>query len=241
MTKDQIICTSIGAGILVLFIILYCILKSKENKNKSKALEFLDNILDEIKEIVLTSISNIDISDLKNLKIEEIIASILKDIYDGIWEFVQNKINERDDKDIVDKTALKFLNNKNFIDKYIDTIVEKFDVESHIETKISDIQDEEGQKVLDKSEKEDKDLQEEFSDSKKYFTNEVSENDLTVGEDLEEIPQIELDKLNPQTDEEEKIDLENDSSVEVIDDDIFYDKAGRARSKKTGRYTKVPK
>ena len=51
----------------------------------------------------------------------------------------------------------------------------------------------------------------------------------------------ELSELNPQVDEPEELDPENDPSVELIDDDIYYDKSGKARSKKTGKWVKLNK
>ena len=40
----------------------------------------------------------------------------------------------------------------------------------------------------------------------------------------------ELVNLNPQTDEEEELDIEGDDSVEVIEDDTYIDSKGRKRS-----------
>ena len=64
---------------------------------------------------------------------------------------------------------------------------------------------------------EDKKLQETFSDSKQY-NEESSYNDLPPVEETV-IPEEELSKLNPQTDEIQDYDPETDSSVEVVEED----------------------
>ena len=86
----------------------------------------------------------------------------------------------------------------------------------------------------------DNNLQEEFSDQEKYIE-ESTDDDLTHGEMVNKPTEEELNELNPQVDEEEELDPKNDPSVEVIDDDIYYDKSGRPRSKKTGKWVKANK
>lgn len=94
---------------------------------------------------------------------------------------------------------------------------------------------------MEELEEREEELTEEFSDTEKYVE-ESKEEDLPSGDSGLLPTEEDLAELNPQRDEEEEeLDPENDISVEVIDDDIYYDKAGRARSKKTGKWTKDPK
>ena len=219
---------------------------AKKSGSKQEALDFLNGLAGELKRIIISIITSISIDDLKDLDettAEKIGTSILKRIYDGAWEYIQEvaQKNLDNNKDFFTGAVLAILSNKEFIEKFIRDLLNK---ENPITGLINDRSIELSYDIAkvraEKLEKDDEDLQEEFSNQEKYIE-EVTDEDQTSGEDINEPTPEDLSKLNPQVDEEEELDPENDPSVEVIDDDIYYDKSGRPRSKKTGKWVKVGK
>ena len=246
--NENMIYTFVGLGILAIFIILYLVIACKRNGNKGKAYEFLNGILEQIKKVVLGALANIPLSDLKDPeKLAEFVDKALDDIYDKVWEFIQSVVNKKEEG-AIDEAALVFLNNKKFVDKYVREIVDELQVKEQIEEKAIEQVDLIAQETLDKSAEEDLENQEKFSDKSMYIDELDEDADLTRGLDTgsptDAIEGYEEPELNPQRDEEEVLDPENDASVEVIEDeedDIYYDKSGRARSKKTGKWIKTSK
>ena len=244
MTNDLLL-VLIGLGVIVIIAAIFVIYTVKKSGDKKEANKFLEGLTDELKEMILKLIRNFDPSIIKDIteadiiKIEEI---IIKNIYDVTWEYVQKVVEEKskEDSDFFTKAILALLENKEFVEEFIRDLLEKGSTMSIIHSRAQYLQLSIAENRIEECETKEQELQEEFSDQEKYFEN-ANEDDIPVGEYIDEPTEEELSKLNPQRDEdEEELDLDNDISVEVLEDDIYYDKSGRARSKKTGKWTKDP-
>lgn len=240
MNQDLLL-TLIGLGVLLIIGIAVVAVSIKKTGDKKEARGFLEGLAKQLEDVILEAISKISLKDLTDITdIEKIEADILKKVYDTAWNYIQ-KVIEDSDQDFFTKAILALLNNKEFVEDFIREFING-NIANIIWSKSRTILIDTAQDKLDESEKEDKELQEEFSDKDKYFE-EVTDEDQTHGEAKEEPTEEELAELNPQVDEPEELDPENDSSVEVVDVDneIYYDKSGRPRSKTTGKWVKVDK
>ena len=251
MSNQDLLITLIGLGFIIIVGIIVVAVSVKKSGDKQKANEFLEGLSNELKNLILKVIRSFDIADLDNLNEDTIInieTSILKEIYETCWNYVKNvaEKNSQEDQDFFTQAVLALLENKDFVEKFIRKLIESESLTQTIQGKAEMLE----QKIVDEkmvdSVEEDTELQEEFSDQDKYIE-ELKDEDQTHGEVAEEPTEEELSKLNPQVDEPEDLDPDNDISIEVVEDttneneDIYYDKSGRPRSKKTGKWVKVNK
>lgn len=228
---DQKILSLIIGVCLVLIIGLIVFLRYKlspKEEDKKAAMDFLLQLKDELYETIIKIIVDFDYTTYPSLVDMEI------DITNKIIEACRKCINEElaNSKDMLSVLMLKCLNS-DMIEKFIESIIAEFNVKSLIDNKIFEM----ASTRCNIIEKEDKELEEKFSDEELYNDSEIKDSELEEAEEVE-VPEEELDKLNPQVDDEEEFNSE-DESMEIVDDDIYYDAAGRARSKKTGKWIKV--
>jgi hypothetical protein len=248
MSNQDLLVTLIGLGVIVVIAIVFLIYRIRKTGDKQEANDFLEGLYEELKLLVLKVIKSFSLDDLENIDkdtIAKIENAILKSIYDTCWNYVKNVVekNVDDNKDFFTQAVLAFLENKEFVEEFIKKLINSESIGVVIHEKATLLLDNKAEKVLEESIEEDKELQEEFSDQEKYIE-ELKDEDQTRGEEVEEPTEEELSRLNPQVDEPEELDPENDPSVEVVEDednDIYYDKSGRARSKKTGKWVKLDK
>lgn len=205
--------TLIG-GLVLLVLIITAIeirLSSDSYKNgKESATSFLASLTNTFYNSIIEIINGIDLSSYSTLI--EFETDVLSQIYDKMWDFVEGQIAEAAKTDILSAVALKILN-KDFLTKFIDDLIEQ----NQILDKIMDRWNSKIETTSESMVEEDKKLQETFSDSKQY-NEESSYNDLPPVEETV-IPEEELSKLNPQTDEIQDYDPKTDSSVEVVEED----------------------
>lgn len=218
-------------GILILgFLIVAIVIRFKTKPSiydKESAQNFLLGLSESFYEKVTDIINNINISDYDS--IEDFEVSVLSTIYEGISGYISEELEKTSKEDILSAMALKILN-KDFIIKFIDEFVKENDIEDKISNIWFDNFKSKSEEVVENDEK----LSIELSDEEKYIEN-VTEEDMIPAQEV--VPsEEELASLNPPSDEEKEYDPENDSSVEIIEDDTYLDTRGRKRSKKTGRY-----
>lgn len=205
--------TLIGGLVLLVLIITAIVIRlsSDSYKNgKESATSFLASLTNTFYNSIIEIINGIDLSSYSTLI--EFETDVLSQIYDKMWDFVEGQIAEAAKTDILSAVALKILN-KDFLTKFIDDLIEQ----NQILDKIMDRWNSKIETTSESMVEEDKKLQETFSDSKQY-NEESSYNDLPPVEETV-IPEEELSKLNPQTDEIQDYDPETDSSVEVVEED----------------------
>lgn len=246
MNQDLLL-TLIGLGVIVIIGISFVIYRIKKTGNKQEADDFLEGLSEEFKNLILKVIKSFTLEDISKIdkdSIAEIENVILKEIYNTCWNYLRNVVEKNIDtnKDFFTQAVLALLENKEFVEDFIRKLIESECLQTIIHAKASMLIEERVKEKLIESEEEDKELQEEFSDQDKYIE-ELKDEDQTHGEEIEVPTEEELAELNPQVDEPENLDPENDPSVEVIDDetDIYYDKSGKPRSKKTGKWVKLDK
>lgn len=229
MDNEKLLTLIGGLVLLVLIITAIVIRRSSDSyKNgKESATSFLASLTNTFYNSIIEIINGIDPSSYSTLI--EFETDVLSQIYDKMWDFVEGQIAEAAKTDILSAVALKILN-KDFLTKFIDDLIEQNQILDKIMDRwnskklwIVEIRrnyDRWNSKIETTSEsmvEEDKKLQETFSDSKQY-NEESSYNDLPPVEETV-IPEEELSKLNPQTDEIQDYDPETDSSVEVVEED----------------------
>lgn len=212
MDNEKLLTLIGGLVLLVLIITAIVIRRSSDSyKNgKESATSFLASLTNTFYNSIIEIINGIDLSSYSTLI--EFETDVLSQIYDKMWDFVEGQIAEAAKTDILSAVALKILN-KDFLTKFIDDLIE----DNHILDKMVDRWNSKIETTSESMVEEDKKLQETFSDSKQY-NEESSYNDLPPVEETV-IPEEELSKLNPQTDEIQDYDPETDSSVEVVEED----------------------
>ena len=244
MDSTKIIVIAIGICLLAIIAVFVILTSIKRTGNKKEAEEFLQGLSDRIRDIILEIIRTFDPSEIKDISEDTIVkieTAILEKIYNVCWGYVRDKVENELDKnpDLFTQAVLALLENKDFVEKFIRDIINGDGYYGElINSKARNLEKAIVDNKAKELEKEDKELEKEFSDQDKYFK-EATEEDLSSGEFKEEPTEEELSKLNPQVDEPEELDPENDPSVELINEDIYYDKSGKARSKKTGKWVKV--
>lgn len=244
---NDLLLVLIGLGVLAIIAVIFVIYSVKKSGDKKEAERFLDGLSGKLEDIILEIIRSFDISDLENISeigVEKIETAMLEKIYDVCWNYVKEVVEKKnaENMDFFTRAVLSLLENKEFVESFIIKLLDNATTKHIIYDKAKNLSLSTAERRMEELEEREEKLTEEFSDEEKYNIGEIDEDDLPIGEDSDLLPTEEdLAVLNPQKDEEEELDPENDDSVEVIDDDIYYDKAGRARSKKTGKWTKDPK
>lgn len=247
MNNTDLLVTLIGLGFIIIVGIIVIATSIKKSGDKKEATEFLEGLSKELQGLILNTIRNFSIDDIINLDEESVVKienTILKDIYNITWEYVKNVVEKKSETevDFFTQAVLALLDNKEFVEEFIRKLIDSKAINQVIHSRAVGLLNSSAEQRLIDSEEEDKQLQEEFSDEEKYIE-EVKDEDQTHGEDVDAPTEEEIAELNPQIDEPEELDPENDPSVEIIDEneDIYYDKSGRARSKKTGKWVKANK
>ena len=245
--NSDLLLVLIGLGFLVLVGAIFVIYSVKRSGDKKEAEKFLEGLSDKLGDIILEIIRSFDPSDIKDLTeigLEKIETAILQKIYDVCWNYIKEVVEKKnaENMDFFTRAVLALLENREFVEEFIKKLVEDPSTKHSIYNRCKYISLSTGEKRMEEMEEREEKLIEEFSDEEKYNINDIDESDLPSGDSSLIPTEEDLKVLNPQRDEEEEeLDPENDDSVEVIDDDVYYDKSGRARSKKTGKWTKDPK
>ena len=223
--------TLVGGVIILILIIIAIVIRLKTHPSeadKDAAKKFLEGLEKTFYNKMLEIVTNIDFTKYDSISTME--ANILCDIYDTIWDYVQNKTKDLANEDILTALVVKVLD-KQFVYDFIDTLIAKYKINEVIEEAWN-------KNFKDKSDEaveEDKALQDKFKDQSEYVEN-SSDKDLEPAKTITPTEE-ELSKLNPPRDEEEEYNPD-DESMELVDEDTYIDDKGRKRSKLTGRFAK---
>lgn len=229
---SKMLFTIIGAILLVICVIVAIVIRGKSNKptvaDKITAKEFLEGLSEVFYNKMLEIVNTVDIAKFDS--IEELEVTLLSDIYDACWSYTSDQLTEHAQEDILTAMVLRVID-KDFVTKFVDELINNKD----INRMISEIWDGKFKVISEEAVEEDNKLIEEFSNAEEYveeFNEEVLEEAKEVVPTEEEIaelkPQLEVDEV--------EYDPETDSSVEVVEDDVYIDENGRKRSKSTGRF-----
>ena len=213
---------SIFAGLFILailiFIILFTIVKSSGSKKKAK--EFLMGLYDNLLNLMIDTIAGFDPKKYSSL--EEFEAAILYTIYDRCWDYVSHELESGFENNEIIKAVFKRID-KDFLIQFIDKIIEEAGISDKIKNKFGCVAISSGE-----IEKADQEAAEHFADESQYVEN-SDDVELNPAEPI--VPsEEELAALNPQKDDEEEFNPE-DESMEVLDDKpeiiSVQDKRGR--------------
>ena len=223
--------TLIGGVIVLALIIIAIVIRMKNNPSaadKEAAKKFLEGLEDTFYKKMLDIITNIDFTKYDSVGTME--ANIICDIYDTIWDYIQDKTKDLAREDILTALIVKVLD-KEFVNDFIDNLVVKYKINDKLEEAWNNNFKTKSNEAVE----EDKILQDKFKDPDQYIEDSTT-SDLPPVEKTEPTAE-ELSKLNPPKDEEEEYDPK-DESMEIVDDDTYIDDKGRKRNKTTGRFVK---
>ena len=207
----------IGIGAVVIIIAALLAYKYfKDQKNgKEEAQKFLKELEEQMYLIIIECINSLDFHSFQNF--EEYEKRVLAIVYQGCWDFVNKKIEEAENKDLLSTIAKKFLTQE-YVESFIDQVLVSRDVNDTL----MNVYGADAIQSMDNSVEEK--FTEEFSDEEKYYIEEAKPEDLPPVEEVEHTEE-EIEALNPQTDEGD--DLED--AVEEVKDRIIKitNKAGK--------------
>lgn len=215
----------IGGLIVLALVILTAVfaIKKRNNNDIKAAKEFLEGLGDELIGIILSTVKEIDPSTIDS--VEEFELTILNSIYDKSWDYVVKEINSKLDDNSIIKTIVSIVD-KEYVIKFIDTLCDKIGITEKIQGEYLSYQ----LSTKDFA-KEDNKLIEEYSDDGKYYTTEVSEEDLEPAPEEIIHTEEEIAALNPQKDDDNEF---NDECMEILpnEDEVgkviaIKDKIGR--------------
>ena len=199
---------TIGGFIVLVILVIAVIVALKKSQDKKALENFLNGLGDKILEIVLETINDINPRDYDTY--EAFSKIVIKNVYVAVWDYVSITAQEAVEVDNITKAVFKLIDKETVV-KFIDALFDKESINENLlnvygSTKIEDMHED----------KEDEQLQEEYSNEELYYEN-VDNEDLLPAEE-KEIPQEELEKLiPPREDEEEEVDIEDDT-VEILVD-----------------------
>lgn len=181
---------------------------SPKQEDKEEAKNFLLQLKDDLYALMIDTI--IDFDYTKYTSIAEMEIEVINSVINTCKQTIKNAI--KDSQDILSILVLKCLDN-DMIEKFILQLIEEYAVKEKVDTKIGEI-------IKDRyseAEEEDKALAEQFADQDLYVEEEIPVKDLPPVDEII-VPPAELEKLNPQVDEEESFNSE-DESMEIVEED----------------------
>jgi hypothetical protein len=243
------IITVVVLGIIVFFI-SYKRRPSEEHKNEVN--KFLNSMLEMCENLIVNILDDIEKSIKEDTEIESL-EDFIKEYSDYIEKSIRDAVitaaEDLKDGDSFSKIAYRLLIKKNYLDKFIESLI----TDENVGKKLAAIWEESMKVRIELASKVDEELEDKYDEKDYYEDEEFDRIDLeeskTLEESIKDLPEEERKKeeekianLNPQkdTDEEEDYD-ENDSSMELVESeevDYFFDSNGRKRNKATGRYMK---
>ena len=236
LTGSNIVPLICGIVVIIAAGIIIFLRKTRPSSSDKKAAEeFIKGLSDTFYKTMLDIANSIDPKEFSNIEAFE--ESILKRIYSDIYDYTESKLKEAASTDIISAMVLKIID-KEYIINVIDTIYKNGNIENIIkdiwaknfEEKVSEMES----NIQDVAIGHDVNGNEIIYTGSDYNEDFDEKNDLPLAEE-EEIDPEALSKVIPPSDDEEP--SFNEDLIDE-DDDIFIDKNGRKRDKKTGRYTK---
>lgn len=228
-------------GLIVIGLIVWRVYG--KSKNKQAAIEFLEGFANTLYKNMVKLVTSLDEDIFKDGEFDEVYDDILVMINDSCWEYIKEYSDTAAQEDKIESAILSVLT-RDFVEKFVSTVIDKFGIEKLIEERWKNLQIEDG--FAERVEKEDKELQEKFSDPENYIEEIDEKNDLELAKEGTVYTTNEDGSINeierPADVEDPDLDTENDESVEVltpeeIEQGIHFNKAGR-KVNKFGRFVK---
>ena len=197
-------------GLVVLLIFVFVIvMELRKSSDKKAAINFLQDLGDEILDVILRTISETSPKDFKSL--EDFNNHLVEKIYNQVWDFITEKASSDNVIDKVTKAVFTYVDGDTLV-KFINDIMEQNGITDKIANDFAAYSIEEHS---DSIVEEDKKLEEEYSDKDKYV--ETSNDDELAPAEDKDPTEEEIAAINPQREEEEDFDAEDDS-MEIVTD-----------------------
>lgn len=228
----------VGGCLVLIILIIAVVVALKKTTDKKNVDKFINDLGDRILSIVLETINDVDPANFNNFN--EFNSVVITNVYNAVWDFVSYTAEEELAEDAITKTVFKLIDKE----KVVEFLNALFDSQNINQT----IQDNYGRYTIQKmiEDDEDSELQEEYSDQSLYVEN-ASDFELPLAEE-KEIPPEELAKIIPPVEEEdETLDLEDDSVELIVDKTEIIkttDKNGKElyyEVDKNGKKSRIPK
>ena len=207
------LCLIVVIAIIAILVIIKFAKKGTDNRKEAE--QFLKDIEDQAYNIIIELINNLDIAKYKSL--DDYKDEAIKIIYDKCWDFVKTKLANDQANSLISAIAAKLITKEN-----VEAIIAKIMDESNIELTLYNnyaAYNIENPNELSEEEKATEELIESFKDQDQYVED-SSEMELPPAEETE-IPEEELAKLNPPTDEDTEVYNEEDPTQEIVTDYIL--------------------
>lgn len=197
-------------GLVVLLIFVFVIvMELRKSSDKKAAINFLQDLGDEILDVILKTISETSPKDFMSL--EDFNNHLVEKIYNQVWDFITEKASSDNVIDKVTKAVFTYVDGDTLV-KFINDIMEQNGITDKIANDFAAYSIEEGS---DSIVEEDKKLEEEYSDKDQYI--ETSNDDELAPAEDKAPTEEEIAAINPQREEEEDFDAEDDS-MEIVTD-----------------------
>ena len=197
-------------GLVVLLIFVFVIvMELRKSSDKKAAINFLQDLGDEILDVILKTISETSPKDFKSL--EDFNNHLVEKIYNQVWDFITEKASSDNVIDKVTKAVFTYVDGDTLV-KFINDIMEQNGITDKIANDFAAYSIEEGS---DSIVEEDKKLEEEYSDKDQYI--ETSNDDELAPAEDKAPTEEEIAAINPQREEEEDFNAEDDS-MEIVTD-----------------------
>ena len=197
-------------GLVVLLIFVFVIvMELRKSSDKKAAINFLQDLGDEILDVILRTISETSPKDFNSL--EDFNNHLVDKIYNQVWNFITVKASSDDVIDKVTKAVFTYVDGDTLV-KFINDIMEQNGIIDKIANDFAAYSIEEGS---DSIVEEDKKLEEEYSDKDQYIET-SNDDELAPAEDKSHTEE-EIAAINPQREEEEDFNVEDDS-MEIVTD-----------------------
>lgn len=197
-------------GLVVLLIFVFVIvMELRKSSDKKAAINFLQDLGDEILDVILKTISETSPKDFKSL--EDFNNHLVEKIYNQVWDFITEKASSDNVIDKVTKAVFTYVDGDTLV-KFINDIMEQNGITDKIANDFAAYSIEEGS---DSIVEEDKKLEEEYSDKDQYI--ETSNDDELAPAEDKAPTEEEIAAINPQREEEEDFNVEDDS-MEIVTD-----------------------
>ena len=197
-------------GLVVLLIFVFVIvMELRKSSDKKAAINFLQDLGDEILDVILRTISETSPKDFKSL--EDFNNHLVEKIYNQVWDFITEKASSDNVIDKVTKAVFTYVDGDTLV-KFINDIMEQNGITDKIANDFAAYSIEE---CSDSIVEEDKKLEEEYSDKDQYV--ETSNDDELAPAEDKAYTEEEIAAINPQREEEEDFNAEDDS-MEIVTD-----------------------
>lgn len=240
-----VILASVTLALLIIFLLINKRLSTPSKKDKEKGKDYLETYRDNLYKSMVDIVMKYDYKKYEN------IVDLEMDIINTLIIYGRTELSNKISHDVADSKLSPLIAkaiDEETIDKFINSIIDKLNLEESIQQSLSTT----FQEAVSDNEKLEEEITNQF-DSKEFFTDEEVDENTELEEQNIQPTEEELSQLNPPREDGEEPYNPNDESMEIINEEdntvdilqeikeeIYIDANGRARNK-AGKFVKKPK